>query len=248
MSKYIVIVCLLLLIPIHVQAVGHITLEWDASSDLPALNYRVYHNSPMADHLLLSQTGRRVIIEGDDYGQPYGSIIYNRIDFGVLDSIIYQPFCQGDYGCLFGYKVYYWKDGVDSDYGGIGADQGDSPVHAGNNLGMTITGLDGSGIEYCFVATAYINKMFDDLLESNYSNEECGYPVTSCGNGECDAGECISGCTADCSVEDCCGIEGCNTAIGETAENCAGDCGGGAPGESGAPNLSSVGCSGVTIH
>ena len=70
-----------------------------------------------------------------------------------------------------------------------------------------------------------------------------------CGDGVCGAGECISGCTDDCSVENCCGIEGCNVAIGETIGNCPGDCSEDPPPvESGAPGLSSVGYQGVSIN
>ncbi len=47
----------------------------------------------------------------------------------------------------------------------------------------------------------------------------------ACGDGRCIAGECSGGCTADCSIEDCCGIEGCNTLIGEDCSSCPGDCG-----------------------
>ena len=71
----------------------------------------------------------------------------------------------------------------------------------------------------------------------------------SCGDGICAAGECIAGCTDDCTLEDCCGIEGCNMAIGETTGNCPGDCSEDPPPvESGAPGLSSVGYSGVSIN
>jgi len=41
-----------------------------------------------------------------------------------------------------------------------------------------------------------------------------------CGNKNCEPGECKSGCKEDCSIGDCCGKEGCNAAIGETAANC----------------------------
>ena len=76
-----------------------------------------------------------------------------------------------------------------------------------------------------------------------------GYGAFSCGDGNCDAGECITGCTDDCAVVDCCGIEGCNIAIGETVGNCPGDCSEDPPPvESGAPGLSSVGYSGVSIN
>ncbi len=46
-----------------------------------------------------------------------------------------------------------------------------------------------------------------------------------CGDNNCDSGECSSGCTQDCSITDCCGIEQCNTAIGEDCSTCSGDCG-----------------------
>lgn len=53
---------------------------------------------------------------------------------------------------------------------------------------------------------------------------EVGVPI-GCGNGSCDAGECAAGCTSDCEVSDCCGIESCNSAIGETCSTCTTDCG-----------------------
>jgi len=55
--------------------------------------------------------------------------------------------------------------------------------------------------------------------ESDYSNEV--YTIY-CSDNVCDAGECIAGCTDDCSVDDCCGTAGCNVAIGETVGNCPG--------------------------
>jgi len=64
----------------------------------------------------------------------------------------------------------------------------------------------------------------DNWFEQYFPADVCGiYSSANCGNGVCEAGECSSGCTADCTVTDCCGIEGCNAAIGETAANCA-DC------------------------
>jgi parallel beta-helix repeat protein len=51
-------------------------------------------------------------------------------------------------------------------------------------------------------------------------------PVTGssdCGNLQCDAGECSS-CPGDCSLSDCCSIEGCNPGVGEDCDNCPGDC------------------------
>lgn len=47
----------------------------------------------------------------------------------------------------------------------------------------------------------------------------------ACGDGRCISGECSGGCTVDCFIEDCCGIEGCNTLIGEDCSSCPGDCG-----------------------
>jgi len=45
-----------------------------------------------------------------------------------------------------------------------------------------------------------------------------------CGNASCDAGECTSGCLADCDIRDCCGIEGCNAAFAEDCSSCVSDC------------------------
>jgi len=50
-------------------------------------------------------------------------------------------------------------------------------------------------------------------------------PPEECGDETCDSGECTAGCTNDCDILDCCGIEGCNEDIGETCSNCPGDCG-----------------------
>ncbi len=66
----------------------------------------------------------------------------------------------------------------------------------------------------------------DNWFEQYFPADVCGVSA-NCGNGVCEAGECSGGCTADCTVTDCCGIEGCNAAIGETAASCAVDCGGG---------------------
>ncbi len=61
--------------------------------------------------------------------------------------------------------------------------------------------------------------------EEYCSAEEKRCIKPSCGDGSCDSEECSSGCTADCSLTDCCGIEGCNPAIGENCSNCPKDCG-----------------------
>ncbi|MBA7640098.1 hypothetical protein ES703_47763 [subsurface metagenome] len=78
----------------------------------------------------------------------------------------------------------------------------------------------------CTIADCCGNGTCDSAVGESTSNcpEDCGAPSKLCGNGTCDPGECRSECTTDCAVADCCGIEGCNTVIGETAENCPKDC------------------------
>lgn len=226
-------------------AVEDVHLEWDKSTDIDPLYYRMQYNSPMHDHLLLNQTGTRY---NSTVWQENASIRYTDISMGVIDSVVMHPFCKHGYGCLKGYKVYYDTDGSGSPYSGTGLDQGDSPVHVGCNLGITFTGFE-ELTTYYFAVTAYTNNEYDNLLESTYSNEVDWTSASQCGNGVCGTGECISGCTDDCSVEDCCGIEGCNVAIGETVGNCPGDCSEDPPPvESGAPNLSSIGYEGVSIN
>jgi hypothetical protein len=217
-------------------------LEWDASVDLEPLHYRMAYNSPMHDHLLLPQTGERLY---ENVWQENAAVRYTAIDMGVVDSVILYPFCQPGYGCLKGYAIYYGESS--GDYSGTGLDQGDSPVYAGCSIGFTLTGLD-PVTTYYLAATAYRNSGYDNLQESYYSNEVSFMSSYTCGNGVCDTGECIAGCTDDCSVEDCCGIEGCNVAIGETVENCPGDCSNDPPPcESGTPNFSGVSSSGYGI-
>jgi len=107
------------------------------------------------------------------------------------------------------------------------------------------------GVTYSNYGTMYFTADVENAYYG-YTPYTYPHPLTGddCGDGVCDAGECISGCTDDCALEDCCGIEGCNVAIGETIGNCPGDCSEdpGSPVESGAPNLSSVGYSGVSIN
>ena len=53
------------------------------------------------------------------------------------------------------------------------------------------------------------------------------YTAPYCNDGACDAGECASGCTSDCSISDCCATtlsSACDSSIGETTTNCASDC------------------------
>jgi len=92
----------------------------------------------------------------------------------------------------------------------------------GNDTEIIIAGLT-NGHTYYFVVRAvdgYDNK-------SPYSNERTATPMPlSCGNEICDPGECTDGCTLDCTIDDCCGIEGCNAGIGEDSGNCEVDCGG----------------------
>jgi hypothetical protein len=49
-------------------------------------------------------------------------------------------------------------------------------------------------------------------------------PMITCGDTNCDTGECTS-CPPDCTLAKCCGIEGCNSAVGETCSTCSDDCG-----------------------
>jgi len=53
---------------------------------------------------------------------------------------------------------------------------------------------------------------------------DCSEREVECGDGICNSSECASGCTDDCSLSNCCGDRTCNVAIGETYENCPGDC------------------------
>ena len=52
----------------------------------------------------------------------------------------------------------------------------------------------------------------------------CSEREAECGDGNCDSGECASGCTEDCSISDCCGNGNCDADIGELYENCPEDC------------------------
>jgi hypothetical protein len=47
--------------------------------------------------------------------------------------------------------------------------------------------------------------------------------ASPCPDNNCDPGEC-STCPEDCTVSDCCGIDGCNTVVGEDCRNCQSDC------------------------
>ena len=48
--------------------------------------------------------------------------------------------------------------------------------------------------------------------------------ASSCGNSQCDSGEC-STCPGDCILSYCCGREGCNSGLGENCSTCPQDCG-----------------------
>jgi len=78
----------------------------------------------------------------------------------------------------------------------------------------------------CTITACCGNGTCDSAVGESTGNcpEDCGAPSELCGNGACNPGECRSECATDCTVSDCCGIEGCNTAIGETVENCRKDC------------------------
>ncbi|MBU4511843.1 hypothetical protein KKD19_01170, partial [Patescibacteria group bacterium] len=81
----------------------------------------------------------------------------------------------------------------------------------------------GDGFRYIGVETC------DDGVANgtyNHCKVDCSGLGSHCGDGNCDAndGECASGC-ADCvGAAVCCGIDGCNVAIGETCSICPGDC------------------------
>lgn len=59
-------------------------------------------------------------------------------------------------------------------------------------------------------------------------NTDCGSCPPTCGNANCDAGECTN-CPQDCSIAECCGSgslgEGeCNAGVGENCNTCSADC------------------------
>ena len=150
-------------------------LKWDASIDVGPLYYRMQYSSPMHDHLLLSQTERKI---GYNVGQ-LSADEDSQIAAGVIDSVVMQPFCKLDYECLRGYKIYYGVDESGAPYTGTGLNEGDSPIYAGDNLEFILTGFAKS-TTYYFVVTAYSNENYNNLLESDYSNE---FHWTSGGSG-----------------------------------------------------------------
>lgn len=110
------------------------------------------------------------------------------------------------------------------------------PVPSGCNNGICEAGeCSGGCTADCTVADCCGIEACNGLIGETIANcpGDCTLPPPplpiTCPNGTCDPGECTAGCTADCTVTDCCGIEGCNTAIGETSGNCNGDCAGGPP-------------------
>jgi len=81
------------------------------------------------------------------------------------------------------------------------------------------------GADDCTVADCCGNdSQCNDLIgeDTNTCSGDC--TVFGCGDGLCQAGECASGCVADCDLTDCCGDGNCNTIIGETFNNCDEDC------------------------
>ena len=55
---------------------------------------------------------------------------------------------------VVGYKVYYKAHNAEAPFDGTGANEGSSPVDVGDNLSITLTGLD-NNTDYYFTVTAY---------------------------------------------------------------------------------------------
>ena len=89
--------------------------------------------------------------------------------------------------------------------------------------GYNLTGLV-CGLTDCNDTNASIYPGATELL--NGVDDDCDGSVDEniCGNFVCEIGECAAGCTADCSVSDCCGDGNCDGAIGETSDSCSQDC------------------------
>jgi len=67
------------------------------------------------------------------------------------------------------------------------------------------------------------------VTELHNCPQDCGVPVTSCGDGTCDpaANETTVSCPTDCGSAVVCGDNACDVNGGETSENCPQDCGSG---------------------
>ncbi len=97
----------------------------------------------------------------------------------------------------------------------------------GDLLEMAENSLIGKGyfFRYNLSTSNGFNLSNLELAGKNLKINYKYYRSPECDDGICDPGECSAGCTLDCSIADCCGIEDCNPAIGENCSNCETDCG-----------------------
>jgi len=261
MKKLYIIFLFLFFVFLSTVYAATVTLEWDASSSGDTAGYKLYYK--------ISETGGAPYdgsgLDQGDSPIDVGDVLTYDLTGCTLSDRLYFVATAYDAGD----DLYSWSEvsenPPDDSTGVLSCSDCEFVVDAlieyevvitsgtANTYRYTIDDNEATTIE-CTGDNLYSDgvRSEDTFLihstvnESSYSNEV--YTIY-CGDNVCDAGECIAGCTGDCSVVDCCGIEGCNVAIGETTVNCPGDCSEDPPPvESGAPGLSSVGYSGIGIN